>query len=84
VGSVFRTSCEHALRRERDRGGRTIGGEVARQDFSKCADVQFYREPLALEANRNVSPLPVTRQVGPGVIFCTLVRNQHRRLRLIN
>jgi hypothetical protein len=37
--------------------------------------------PATLEANRNVSPLAATRQAEPGVIFCTLVRNQTPPLR---
>jgi hypothetical protein len=60
--------------RERDRGGDTIGGAVARQDCSQNA-LTFYliRNRLLLEANRNFSPLAATRQGVPGVIFCTLV-----------
>jgi hypothetical protein len=46
---------------------------VTRQD-SKCADVQFYREPTCFRGEQkclSISCYPAGR---PGVIFCTLVR----------
>jgi hypothetical protein len=42
---------------------------LKRREFSKCADVQFYWEPLASEANRNVHPLVATGRGGPPDFF---------------